>query len=140
MITTDLCGLSVDGPHTEDTIRAAAAGIVTLVRYLNAATTTSPACESGPVVASVLADLATASRGLDQTLIQLARAAARLADDPTLYDDRGADHDTAVTTETVADATAEARVRLAAVTAALRDAAREASHLGYTLPASAEGE
>lgn len=139
MITTDLCGLSVDGPHTEDTIRAAAAGIVTLVRYLNAATT-SPACESGPVVASVLADLGAAGRGLDQALIQLARAAARLADDPTLYDDRGADHDTAATTETVADATAEARVRLAAVTAALRDAAREASHLGYTLPASAEGE
>lgn len=139
MITTDLCGLSVDGPHTEDTIRAAAAGIVTLVRYLNAATT-SPACESGPVVADVLADLATASRGLDQALSQLARAAARLADDPTLYDDRGSDHDTADTTETVADATAEARVRLAAVTSALRDAAEEASHLGYTLPASAEGE
>lgn len=139
MITTDLCGLSVDGPHTEDTIRAAAAGIVTLVRYLNAATQ-SPACESGPVVASVLADLGAAGRGLDQTLIQLARAAARLADDPTLYDDRGADHDTADTTETVADATAEARLRLAAVTSVLRDAASEASHLGYTLPASAEGE
>lgn len=139
MFTTDLCGLSVDGPHTEDTIRDAAQGIVALVRYLNAATT-SPAVASGPVVASVLADLGAASRGLDQTLIQIARAAARLADDPTLYDDRGVDHDTADTTETVADATAEARVRLAAVTSALRDAASEASHLGYTLPASAEGE
>jgi hypothetical protein len=137
MITTDLCGLSVDGPHTEDTIRAAAAGIVTLVRYLNAATT-SPACESGPVVADVLADLATASRGLDQTTRQLASAVACLADDSTLYDDRGADHDPADTTESAADATAEARVRLAAVAAALRDAASEAAHLGHRLPANVD--
>lgn len=127
-ITTTRLGLPTDGPHTPDTVLDAARALSDLVDYLGRATTDLDTAAA--VLDGVLINVADTAHGLDQVLRQISTAALRLRTESSLRDDRGEDIDPADTAETVADATAEARARLAAVTPALRDAASAASHLG----------
>ncbi|OQO88986.1 hypothetical protein B1813_22810 [Saccharomonospora piscinae] len=129
MRTLSTLGLPLDGPHTPDTTLDAARALSDLVQYLNHATTGPDAVVE--VLDEVLINLADAAHGLDQTLSQISSTALDLRTQPSLRDDRGDSVDPADTAETVADATAEARTRLALVTAALRDAASAAAHLGH---------
>ena len=76
-----------DGPHTPETVAAAARAVSGLVRYLNNATRQS-AVPDAPSVHRVLAEVETAVFRLPQLLSQLQSAAERLVFNPTLYDDR----------------------------------------------------
>lgn len=127
-ITTTRLGLPTDGPHTPDTVLDAARALSDLADYLARATTDPDT--TAKALDDLLINLADVARGLDQTLQQISTSALRLRVEPGLRDDRGEDVDPADTAETVADATAEARVRLARVATALHDAASAASHLG----------
>jgi hypothetical protein len=121
----------VDGPHSDETLSHAAAGVYELVRYLNHATLSpnSPALEWAATTHRVLAGLSAATYGMDQLLRQLDAATAVQQINPTLYDDR---HDRPAST-TAADVRIDlddARLALGAVTERLRAAANATSHLG----------
>ena len=136
-ITTTRLGLPTDGPHTPDTVLDAARALSDLVDYLGRATTDP---DTADALDGLLINLSDTTRGLDQVLRQISTAARRVGLEPRLRDDRGEDVDPADTAETVADAAAEARIRLAAVTTALRDAASAATHLGWDVDSAEDDE
>jgi len=80
-----------DGPHTDERVGEALRAAAALVRYANNATQgyrygSRPPW--GPLLGSLAGSLSSVVHGLDQTLDQLSDGARRLAEDPTLYDDR----------------------------------------------------
>lgn len=80
--------LPYDGPHSGETVAAAAAALPPLVRYLNNATRSPAGLPYAATVDRVVAGLESVAMGLDQLLGQLVEHTERHAADPTLYDDR----------------------------------------------------
>lgn len=122
-----------DGPHSAETVINAADTLVGLVRYMNNATR-SPGRLNASQLWRVLVELASVAAGMDQLLRQLAataqRVATEVANQPGWYDDR---HDRQAI-ETALHVWSElnlATVALSRFDSRLRDAAAEASHLGY---------
>jgi hypothetical protein len=121
-----------DGPHSADKVTDAAYGISALVRYLNNATRPGrKTLEWGATVHQVLGGIHATTASLDQLFRQLGEAAERLADDPTLYDDRRSDlHPGGKTALEVSSTLTEARSVLDGLVSKLDDAHSLSSHLG----------
>lgn len=118
-----------DGPHTPQRVTAAAETVAVVLRYLANATCSRGAVATGPGLGAVLSHLSAAPYSLAQVLRQLDAAAERIADDPTLYDDHGADaQQTAVG---VAVACGEAARVASVLDGSLNDAHQLASRLGH---------
>ena len=76
-----------DGPHRN--ADAAAVLVARLVRYMNNATQPGySGIPNAPTLGRIVGSLAATAYALDQLSDQLAWAADRFADDPTLYDDQ----------------------------------------------------
>ncbi len=118
-----------DGPHSADRIVAAGLAIDELTHYLARATST--ATLPGPRVYRLISELRSALGRLDQVAGQLSTRIGQLAEDPTLYDDRGRDHDPAVTAREAQGGLDAARVALGPLTAALAAAHSASGHLGH---------
>lgn len=126
--------LPYDGPHSEDTVRDAAAGVSALVRYLNNATgpgNGTRALRHAATVDAVVADVESAVYGLDQLLRQLESAMDRQAADPSLYDDRH-DRPAGQTADRAEALIEEARRRSALLADALQAVRQHTTHLGNT--------
>jgi hypothetical protein len=83
--------LPYDGPHSRDTVIDAARLMAGAGRYLNNATqphTADTTLAWASTIGSVLGNVKTTLYQLDQLLDQLAQAALRLAEDPTVYSDQ----------------------------------------------------
>lgn len=78
-----------DGPHTPDTVKAAASDVADLVRYLANATRRGDSLNDPADLALVVGRLNAALAGLPQILDQLAAHAARYATRRGLYDSHG---------------------------------------------------
>lgn len=76
-----------DGPH--DNADAASVLVARLVRYMNNATQPGyPGVPNAPTLGRIVGNVTATAYALDQLLDQLAQAAERFANDPTLYDDQ----------------------------------------------------
>jgi hypothetical protein len=124
--------LSVDGPHSADTVIGAAGGVSALVRYLNHATR-SPSRLNGPQLYHAVGLLTAAAHGLVQLLGQLHAIADHVAGDPTLYDDRR-DRPASQTAGALADVLDQAARAVSRVTAPLDAAHSLSCHLGHDRP------
>ncbi|PXY16496.1 hypothetical protein BAY59_38450 (plasmid) [Prauserella coralliicola] len=85
--------LPYDGPHSRDTVIAAAHGVSYLIRYLNNATQSGTARHTlawANTIDATVSSVKAAVYGMDQLLEQLSAAAAAAAEDPTLYDAQSA--------------------------------------------------
>jgi hypothetical protein len=85
--------LPYDGPHSRDSVIAAADGMAYLVRYLNNATQPVTARHTlawSNTIDEVVSRIKAAVYGMDQLFDQLGAAARAAAKDPTLYDARAA--------------------------------------------------
>lgn len=118
-----------DGPHSRDTVESAAQAIAGLVRYLNNATW-NPQRLPAPGLYRVLSNLNSMMYGLDQLLNQLTTATDRVADDPTLYDDRR-DRPARNTAVEVGSHLKAAAGALDGPRSAVERAVQLASHLGH---------
>lgn len=76
------------GPRDPFSTSSAATAVAHLVRYLNISTQHADALSNVPALGRVVAGLSATVYRLDQLLGQLATAAERFADDPTLRDDQ----------------------------------------------------
>lgn len=112
-----------DGPHSRESVAAAALGVDELAHYLARATAPWGAgpgvLRYGPDVYRVIGELRSAMGRLDQVLDQIAQRAAALADDPTLYDDRRDGTDPDATARLAAAALTDARKALRSVDGSL---------------------
>lgn len=77
-----------DGPYSNETTSAAATMVERLVRYLNNATGKRDGLPYAATTYRVLSGVDSAVYGLAQLTRQLRDHAERIAEDPTLYDDR----------------------------------------------------
>lgn len=78
-----------DGPHTPTRVGDAASCVDDLTRYLaNATYPNKPVTEWAPAIRRVAGQLSNGVGHLPQVLGQLARALDKLADDPSMFDDR----------------------------------------------------
>lgn len=120
-----------DGPHTADSVEAAAVALGRLVRYLNNATGYSRSLPDAATAYRVTSNLASVAGLLPQLLDQLARFMEQQVNDPSLYDDRrNENHPAHRTALAVSAALGEARRAAGSMGAALALAASAASHLG----------
>jgi hypothetical protein len=117
-----------DGPHDPDRVAAAALAVDELTHYLARATQGSM---SGPRLYRLVGELRSAVARLDQVFMQMSGHAAALADDPTMYDDRGRGHDPAATAREAQGGLDAALIPLGEVNAALGQAHRASGHLGH---------
>lgn len=118
----------VDGPHSADKTRDAAASIAHLVRYLCHATYSDNAVPYPSTVNSVTHSLHAAVVGFDQLLRQLDQRLDGLAATGRLYDDEGGDPYARV--DQWSESVAAARGHLANAAHRLQWAAGRSSHLG----------
>lgn len=119
-----------DGPHSGDRIEAAGLASDELAHYLARATLHADQLPA-PRVYRLVGELRSALDWLDQVLDQLSTRAAQLADDPTLYDDRGRGVDAADTAFEVQGGLDAARPALGQLLAALAQALNASGHLGH---------
>jgi hypothetical protein len=101
-----------DGPHSGWRISQAAFAASRLVRYMNNATQGQRGPGDAPAIGRIVGSVSSIVYGLDQLLDQLASAAAHLADDPTLYDDRNPSGQGGATARELAQVLEIARDRL----------------------------
>lgn len=76
-----------DGPHSTESVTAAARAISALTRYINNATSRTGQYRYMPKAAIVVGSLAEATYGFDQLLDQMSTAIAQHIDAGDLYDD-----------------------------------------------------
>lgn len=120
-----------DGPHSDETVEAAATAVGRLVRYLNNATWPYRGhVASGPCLYRVTSQVASAAHGLRQLLEQLRDTAVELADNATMYDDRR-DRPARGTVVEAASHLDSALQALGPLTTALDRATTLACHLGH---------
>lgn len=122
---------SYDGPHTPWKIRSALYAATQLIRYANNATQYPDRIANGPLLGVGAGSVNALTYGLDQLLDQLARAAERVAEDPTLYDDRAPREQGGDTARGLAAELDQVRRGLLAVRPALDRAAQLGSRLGH---------
>lgn len=120
------------GPHTEESVESAAEAMCGLARYLvNALWTVSP---SAPSLRRLLSFLVTADHRVGEVLEMLVTEAHRLAQDPTLFDERR-DRPGSQTAIEVVEHINDAQVRYSGGRGALEKAWAAASYLGHdTVP------
>lgn len=126
-----------DGPHSRESVTAAAATIDRLTRYLARATSPwarPPALRYGSDLYALIGELRSALGTLDQVFAQASERAGQLVDDPTLYDDRRDGHEAADTARDTQGALDAARVALGALAEKIADAHQAAGHLGHKNP------
>jgi hypothetical protein len=136
---TGLVDARYDGPHTPDTVADAAYAVAGLVRYLNNATSAGndrDTLKYATAIHNILGGLEAAAHGLDQLLRQLADAAERQSDNPTLYDDRRdpATYPAARTARDLAGRLDTVRGTAAALAGGLAAARSYSVHLGNSVP------
>lgn len=124
-----------DGPHSRESVAAAALGIDKLAHYLARATAPWGA---GPQVLAqggdlyrLVGELRSAIGRLDQVLDQAAQRAGHLTEDPTLYDDRRDGRDPAATARELEGALSHARLDVGTLSTSLSAAHSAAAHLGH---------
>lgn len=125
-----------DGARDPYFTSSAATAVAHLVRYLNNSTQYAAAVPDGPTLGRVVSQLSGVVYGLDQLLAQLATAAERIADDPTLYDHNAPREQGGVTARELASDLIATRYRLRD----LREPIDHANQLGGTLGHRSEGE
>lgn len=121
-----------DGPHTEDSVEAAAVALGRLVRYLNNATGYSKSLPYVGTAYRVTSSVAHMAGLLPQLLNQLAQLMEQQANDPSLYDDRRNEraYPAVLTADRVAAELHGATQTVATLGHQLQRAANMASHLG----------
>jgi hypothetical protein len=120
-----------DGPHSADSVEAAAVALGRLVRYLNNATGYSRSLPYAATAYRVTSNLASMAGLLPQLLDQLAQFMEQQAGDPSLYDDRrNGNYPAHRTALAVSAALGEARRAAGSMGAVMERAASAASHLG----------
>lgn len=80
-----------DGPHTPETVRAAAEDVSALVRYLARATRDGDSVRQLPDLAQIVGYLSGAIGDLPQVFMHLSEHARRISMWSDVYDDRGGD-------------------------------------------------
>jgi hypothetical protein len=126
----DLIDAEYDGPHTAESVTAAARALAALVRHLNNATRDPATLPYAGHVYDVLGSLSEAAAGLDQLTDQLTTATDRHAADPTLYDDRR-DRPGRDTAHALIAALYQARLAAGGLAHHLGQAQGAASHLAH---------
>lgn len=122
-----------DGPHTPETVTAAAQALSGLVRYLNNATRRRDTLPDAATVHGVVSELGIVVSRLPQLLAQLEGAADRMAADPSLYDDRR-DRPATRTARELAGELAAAQVSVGPLAVRLAEAANRSARLGNEDP------
>lgn len=119
-----------DGPHRN--ADAASLLVARLVRYMNNATQPGySGVPNAPTLGRIVGNLSATAYALDQLTDQLAIAADRLADDPTLYDDQRPREQGGVTALDLAASLREARIAVRLLVVKIDRANALGSRLGH---------
>ena len=123
-----------DGPHDAESIKTAALGVDELLHYLARATAPweGNTLPNASDLYRVVGELRSGLGRLEQVLDQLFDRAGKLAEDPSLYDDRRSEvYPAGMTALAMQRALDTARAALVPLQTGLSDAHRAAGHLGH---------
>lgn len=129
-----------DGPHTPDSVAAAASCVDDLTRYLaNATWPYKQVTKRAPRLRPVVAQLSNGLGHLPQVFQQIAAALDNIADDPSLFDDRrSAAFPGADTARAAADELRLAAQQTELLRSRLSAAGSHLWHLGHDTPTGGE--